>query len=94
MGITKYNTWKNSSTLNEAPTDVDPRVEGFRQFLVNKRREARGLQALTQSDKKETAEEISKDADITPVSGELNIKQSPISDKKMAEKIVDALKKY
>jgi predicted chitinase len=93
MRLTKYNSWKDSN-LKEASTDVDPRVEGFRQFLVNKRREARGLQALSQSDKKATDQKIATDADVTPVSGNLNIKNSYISDKKMAEKIVEALKKY
>ena len=88
MKISAFHNW---DPTNEDETQS--RIEGFRNFLVNKRREARGLTSI-QSPEKTSAEEISKDAEVTPVSGELNIKQSPISDKQMAQKIVDALKKY
>ena len=88
MKISAFHNW---DPINEDETQS--RIEGFRNFLVNKRREARGLTSI-QAPEKTSAEEISKDAEVTPVSGELNIKQSPISDKQMAQKIVDALKKY
>lgn len=88
MKISAFHNWDH---INEDETQS--RIEGFRNFLVNKRREARGLSAI-QAPEKGSAEQISKDAEVTPVSGELNIKQSPISDKQMAQKIVDALKKY
>jgi predicted chitinase len=88
MKISAFHSW---DPTNEDETQS--RIEGFRNFLVNKRREARGLSAI-QAPEKGSTEEISKDAEVTPVSGELNIKQSSISDKQMAQKIVDALKKY
>jgi len=88
MKISPFHDW---DPINEDETQS--RIEGFRNFLVNKRREARGLSAI-QAPQKGSTEEIAKDSEVTPVSGELNIKQSPISDKQMAQKIVDALKKY
>jgi len=93
MKISAFHDWeKKAQTIHEDEVDSQSRVEGFRRFLINKRREARGLSALQSTDS--VNQQISSDAEVTPVSGELNIKQSPISDKQMAQKIVDALKKY
>lgn len=93
MKISAFHDWeKKAQTIHEDEGDSQSRVEGFRRFLINKRREARGLSALQSTDS--VNQQISSDAEVTPVSGELNIKQSPISDKQMAQKIVDALKKY
>lgn len=88
MKISAFHNWDHT---NEDETQS--RIEGFRNFLVNKRREARGLSPI-QTPEKGSAEQISKDAEVTPVSGELNIGQSTIPDKQMAQKIVDALGKY
>jgi len=88
MKISAFHNW---GTTNEDETQS--RIEGFRNFLVNKRREARGLSAI-QGQEKGNQKYAEKNSEITPVSGELNIKQSAISDKQMAQKIVDSLKKY
>lgn len=93
MKLSAFHDWeKKNQRIHEDEVDSQSRVEGFRRFLINKRREARGLSAIQSTDS--VNQKISSDIEVTPVSGELNIKQSPISDKQMAQKIVDALKKY
>jgi predicted chitinase len=70
-------------------------LSSFMQFLVNKRREARGLSAL-QGVKPpgDSVIDIQDVPGVSPVKGELNIEASSVPEKEMVEKIVLALKKY
>jgi predicted chitinase len=65
------------------------------QFLVNKRREARGLSAL--QGVKPKADEVVDIQDVpgvSPVKGELDLESPAVPEKEMVKKIVTALKKY
>ncbi len=78
-------------SLNEA----EEGLSSFMQFLVNKRREARGLSAL--QGVKPKADEVVDIQDVpgvSPVKGELDLESPAVPEKEMVNKIVTALKKY
>jgi len=79
-------------SLNEG---AEEGLSSFMQFLVNKRREARGLSAL--QGVKPKADEVVDIQDVpgvSPVKGELDLESPAVPEKEMVKKIVTALKKY
>ena len=79
-------------SLNEG---AEEGLSSFMQFLVNKRREARGLSAL--QGVKPKADEVVDIQDVpgvSPVKGELDLESPAVPEKEMVMKIVTALKKY
>jgi predicted chitinase len=90
--IKGFNEFKKS--LNEEAGEGEG-LSSFMQFLVNKRREARGLSAL-QGIKQKTGEEVDiQDVPgVSPVKGEIDIESPSVPEKEMVKKIVTALKKY
>jgi len=79
-------------TLNEG---AEEGLSSFMQFLVNKRREARGLSAL-QGVKPKAGEiiDIQDVPGVSPVKGEIDLESPAVPEKEMVKKIVSALKKY
>lgn len=70
-------------------------LSSFMQFLVNKRREGRGLSALQGVKPQGNAMvDIQDVPGVSPIKGDLNIESPSIPEKEMVEKIVTALKKY
>jgi predicted chitinase len=88
--IKGFDEFKES--LNEGTEDG---LSGFMQFLVNKRREARGLSVL-QGVKPKAGEEVDiQDVPgVSPVKGEIDVEAPSVPEKEMVKKIVAALKKY
>ena len=79
-------------SLNEG---AEEGLSSFMQFLVNKRREARGLSAL--QGVKPKADEVVDIQDVpgvSPVKGELDLESPSVPEKEMVMKIVTALIKY
>ena len=79
-------------SLNEG---AEEGLSSFMQFLVNKRREARGLSAL--QGVKPKADEVVDIQDVpgvSPVKGEIDLESPSVPEKEMVMKIVTALIKY
>jgi predicted chitinase len=79
-------------SLNEG---AEEGLSSFMQFLVNKRREARGLSAL--QGVKPKADEVVDIQDVpgvSPVKGEIDLESPSVPEKEMVEKIINSLKKY
>ena len=79
-------------SLNEG---AEEGLSSFMQFLVNKRREARGLSAL--QGVKPKADEVVDIQDVpgvSPVKGEIDLESPSVQEKEMVEKIINSLKKY
>lgn len=79
-------------SLNEG---AEEGLSSFMQFLVNKRREARGLSAL--QGVKPKADEVVDIQDVpgvSPVKGELDLESPAVPEKEMVKKVVTSLVKY
>ena len=79
-------------SLNEG---AEEGLSSFMQFLVNKRREARGLSALQGvKPKADEMVDIQDVPGVSPVKGELDLESPSVPEKEMVMKIVTALIKY